>query len=87
MKDWKIYPRFGSAVGLLPCRRGANVLTVEGIVSFGQIIEQTDDVEQRCFAAAGFAGDGDKFALLNVQADAGQRVDGAFAFSVDFLCF
>ena len=65
----------------------ANVLTVEGIVSFGQIIEQTDDVEQRCFAAAGFAGDGDKFALLNVQADAGQRVDGAFAFSVDFLCF
>ena len=56
-------------------------------MSFGQIIEQTDDVEQRCFAAAGFAGDGDKFALLNVQADAGQRVDGAFAFSVDFLCF
>ena len=65
----------------------ANVLTVEGIVSFGQIIEQTDDVEQRRLAAAGFAGDGDKFALLNVQADAGQRVDGAFAFSVDFLCF
>ena len=65
----------------------ANVLTVEGIVSFGQIIEQTDDVEQRRLAAAGFAGDGDKFALLNVQADAGQRVDGAFACSVDFLCF
>lgn len=63
----------------------ADVLPVESIAAFGEVIQQTDDVEQRRFAAAGFAGDGDKLALLNGQCDAGQRVDGAFALSVDFL--
>ena len=47
----------------------ANVLTVEGIVSFGQIIEQTDDVEQRRLAAAGGAKDGDCLLYTSDAAD------------------
>jgi hypothetical protein len=49
-------------------------LAVEGVGALGGRIEQTQDGEQRRFAATGGPGDGDVFALLDFQVNAGQGV-------------
>ena len=54
-------------------------LAVERVAAFGRRIEQAEDREQRGFAAAGWAGDGDVFALANIEMNARQRV------SLDFV--
>ena len=49
-------------------------VAVQRIAAAGGRIEQPDDRQQRRFAAARRAGDGDVFALVDLHMDAGQRM-------------
>ncbi len=66
-------------------RQAFHLLTVEQIAAFGGRIEQAEDREQRRFAAARGAGDGDVFARLDFQINAGQRVGFDLVGEEDFF--
>ena len=65
---------FIADAGALGVVQARHRLSVERVRAFGRRIEQTEDRKQRGLAAAGGTGDGNVFALFDVEVDARQRV-------------
>src|SRR2546428_11356856 len=66
-------------------RKSLNWVIIENVLAIGRRIEQTQNRQQRRFAATRGAGNREIFALLDIEMDAGKLVRFDFVCIEDFL--